>query len=84
MRDNAKAMEPRLAGGGWKTAGGAGVTPDSRSVKKVTATKMDVGREACIERIHIMKFMRMVIVASGSFCPFGHFCLNIFYPNSVS
>ena len=40
------AMEPCLAGGGWETAGGTIVPPASRSVKKVTTTKMNAGREA--------------------------------------
>ena len=68
-------MEPCLAGDGWETAGGTAVPLTSRSVKKVTAMKMNVGREACIERIYIMKFMRIVTVASGGFCPFWTFLI---------
>ena len=34
------------------------------------ATKMNVGREAYVERIYIMQFMRMVAVATGEFHQF--------------
>ena len=47
-RDNAKPMEPCLAGDGWETAGGTVVQSASRSVKKVMAIKVNVGREGCI------------------------------------
>ena len=54
-RNNDKTMEPCLAGDGRL---------DGR-----TTTKMNVGREACIESIYVMKLMRMVTIASGGFCP---------------
>ena len=57
-----------MAAGGWETAGGGTVVPSaSRSVKNVTATKLNFGRETCIEEIYIMKFMRMVTVACVGF-----------------
>ena len=42
-------------------------------MKKVKATKMNVGLDVCKERLYIMTFMRMVIVASGGFYPFRTF-----------
>ena len=58
---------------------GTVVPPASRSMKKVAATKMNVGREGCIEATYIMKLMRMVAVASAGFCPFWTFLKSIFF-----
>ena len=63
-------MWPCLAGDGWETAVGTVAPPASLSVKKVMAAKMNVGREMCIQNIYVMKFMGIVTVASGGFCPF--------------
>ena len=75
-------MEPYLAEDGWETVGGTVVPLTSRSVKKVKATKMNIGREACIERIYIMQFMRMVTVTSGRFNCFVDIFNSTFLSNS--
>ena len=68
-RDNAKPMEPCLAGDGRWDGSCTGLSIS----EKVTATKMLVGREACIERIYYERH------ENGECCKwmllsfFGHF-----------
>ena len=46
---------------------------------------MNAGREACIERTYNVKFIRMVTVSIGGFCPFLVIFHSTFvYANSVS